>query len=52
MGSNTENAKEAKEYIDTTMEGVLLYITIIPRILYLLGLSRTFLKEHGGLKTI
>jgi antitoxin HicB len=36
--SNIESAREAKEYIATVMEGVLLFITIIPRKPYLLEL--------------
>jgi hypothetical protein len=52
MGFNTENAKEAKGCIATKMEGVLLFITIIPRIPYLLELSKTFFKQRVGLKTI
>jgi len=50
--SNIGSGRGAKEYIATVMEGVLLFITIIPRIPYLLGLSKTFFKEHVGLKTI
>lgn len=52
MGFNKENAKEAKEYIATEIEGVSLFIIIIPRIPYRLRLLKTFSKEQVGQKTI
>jgi len=52
MVSNIERGKEAKEYIATMMEGGLLFITITPRIPCLPELSKTFFKEHVGLKVI